>query len=210
MKKVFSILFVLCIGLGITTSQSAGAQTIKMFKEPPFEYYKVSKGDTFWFIAKRYGLDYKQLMALNPNVNPYNMQVGSAIRLKGTVQPSSSFEEEVVRLVNAERSKQGLPPLLHRLDIKNVAEKKAMDMINSGYFSHTSPNYGSPFQMLKSHGISYRSAGENIAKGQRAPQEVMNSWMNSSGHRANILSRNFNAIGVGYYNGAWVQLFVGS
>ena len=84
-----------------------------------------------------------------------------------------------------------------------------MDMINSGYFSDTSPNYGSPFQMLKSHGISYRSAGENIAKGQ-SPQEVMNSWMNSSGHRANILSRIFNAIGVGYYNGAWVQLFVGS
>ena len=97
---------------------------LKCLREPPLQYCKVSKGDTFWFIAKRYGLDYKQLMALNPNVNPYNMQVGSAIRLKGTVQPSSSFEEEVVRLVNAERSKQGLPPLLHRLDIKNVARKR--------------------------------------------------------------------------------------
>ncbi|MBB6443673.1 CAP domain-containing protein [Bacillus benzoevorans] len=210
MKKLLSILFAVILGLGISSTQSAEAQTIKMFKEPPFEYYKVSRGDTFWFIAKRYGLDYRKLMSLNPTVNPYQMQVGSVIRLKSSAAPSSSFEEEVVRLVNAERSKQGLPALVHRADVKNVAEKKAMDMINSNYFSHTSPNYGSPFQMLKTFGVSYRSAGENIAKGQRSPQEVMNSWMNSSGHRANILNRGYNAIGVGYYNGAWVQIFIGS
>lgn len=210
MKKLLSILFAILIGFGISTTQSTEAQTIKMFNEPPFEYYKVSKGDTFWFIAKRYGLDYKKLVALNPTVNPNNMQIGSVIRLKASAAPASSFEEQVVSLVNAERSKQGLPALVHRADIKNVAEKKAMDMINSNYFSHTSPNYGSPFQMLKTFGISYRSAGENIAKGQRSPQEVMNSWMNSSGHRANILNKGYNAIGVGYYNGAWVQIFIGS
>jgi uncharacterized YkwD family protein len=210
MKKLLSILFALLIGFGISTAQSTEAQTIKMFNEPPFEYYKVSKGDSFWFIAKRYGLDYKKLVALNPTVNPYNMRVGSVIRLKASAAPASSFEAQVVSLVNAERSKQGLPALVHRADIKNVAEKKAMDMINSNYFSHTSPNYGSPFQMLKTFGVSYRSAGENIAKGQRSPQEVMNSWMNSSGHRANILNKGYNAIGVGYYNGAWVQIFIGS
>ncbi|WP_428908806.1 CAP domain-containing protein [Niallia sp. Krafla_26] len=189
---------------------TTNAQTISMFKEPPFEFYKISKGDTFWFIAKRYGLDYKRLMELNPTVDPYNMQVGGVIRLKSTATNVSSFEEEVARLVNAERAKNGLRPLTHRADVKNVAEKKAMDMINSNYFSHTSPNYGSPFDMLKTFGISYRSAGENIAKGQRSPQEVMNAWMNSSGHKANILNGRYNGIGVGYYNGAWVQLFVES
>lgn len=183
---------------------------IKMFDEPPFEYYKVSKGDSFWFIGQRYGVDYRELMRLNPDVDPYNMQIGSVIRLKPTAQSPNTFEQQVADLVNAERRKQGLPALTHRADLKNVAEKKAMDMINSNYFSHNSPNYGSPFQMLKTFGISYRTAGENIAKGQRTPQEVMNAWMNSSGHRANILNQNFDSIGVGFYQGAWVQMFTGS
>lgn len=196
--------------MGLSMPVTTHAQSIPMFKEPPFEFYKISRGDTFWFIAKRYGLDYKKLMELNPTVEPNNMQIGGVIRLKPTATTVSSFEEEVARLVNAERAKQGLRPLTHRADVKNVAEKKAMDMINSNYFSHTSPNYGSPFTMLKTFGISYRSAGENIAKGQRSPQEVMNAWMKSSGHRANILNGNYNGIGVGYFNGAWVQLFVES
>lgn len=207
MKKIASLL--LFCGLFLF-SFSDSAHGVTMYKEPPFEYYKVSKGDSFWFIAKRYGLDYKELMRLNPTVDPLNMQVGSSIRLKETGKSVASFEEEVVRLVNVERQKAGLSTVQHRADVKNVAEKKAMDMINSNYFSHTSPNYGSPFDMLKTFGVSYRAAGENIAKGQKSPQEVMNSWMNSSGHRANILNGQYNAIGVGYYNGAWVQMFIQS
>ncbi|MED4531961.1 CAP domain-containing protein [Metabacillus fastidiosus] len=183
---------------------------IKTFKEPPFEFYKVSRGDTFWYIAQRYGLDYKRLMQLNPNVVPTNMQVGEVIRLKATAQSPSSFEEQVAVLVNKERTSRGLKPLTHRADLKNVAEKKAQDMINSNYFSHTSPNYGSPFDMMKTFGISYQSAGENIAKGQKSPQEVMNAWMNSSGHRTNILKPEYDSIGVGFYNGAWVQMFIKS
>ncbi|RKQ17196.1 LysM peptidoglycan-binding domain-containing protein [Oceanobacillus bengalensis] len=181
-----------------------------MFNEPPFDYYKVSKGDSFWFIAKRYGLDYQELMRLNPSVVPTNMQVGSAIRLRDTAKSPASFEQQVADLVNAERAKVGLGPLKHRADIKNVAEKKAMDLINSNYFAHNSPNYGSPFDMLKTFGIAYRTAGENIAKGQKSPQEVMNAWMNSPGHKANILKAEYDSIGVGYYQGAWVQLFTGS
>jgi uncharacterized YkwD family protein len=181
---------------------------IKMFNEPPFEYYKVSPGDTFWYIAKRYGLDYKKLMQLNPNVEPRNMHVGEVIRLKASASSPSGFEEQVVQLVNQQRAKAGLRPLTHRADVKNVAQKKAEDMINSNYFSHTSPNYGSPFDMLKAFGISYSYAGENIAKGQKTPQEVMNAWMNSSGHRANILKPEYDVIGVGFYHGAWVQMFI--
>lgn len=184
------------------------AQDIQFFKEPPFEHYKVSRGDTFWFIAKRYGLDYKELMRLNSEIEPRNMQVGEVIRLKAAAEHSSTFEDQVVTLVNQERSKAGLSPLTHRADVKNVAHKKAQDMINSNYFSHNSPNYGSPFDMLKTFGISYQTAGENIAKGQASPEAVMNSWMNSTGHRANILNGQYNAIGVGFYHGAWVQMFI--
>ncbi|GKU83008.1 CAP domain-containing protein [Niallia sp. NCCP-28] len=208
MKKIS--LFLLLIALFVFHAPFVNAQSIKTFKEPPFEFYKVSKGDSFWYIAQRYGLDYKKLMNLNPDVDPNNMQVGDVIRLKSSGTPVKNFEEEVVRLVNLERAANGLSSVMHRADIKSVAEKKAMDMINSNYFSHESPNYGSPFQMLKTFDISYQSAGENIAKGQKSPKEVMDSWMNSPGHRANILNGKYNCIGVGYYNGAWVQLFIQS
>ncbi|MFC0273896.1 CAP domain-containing protein [Metabacillus herbersteinensis] len=202
-RKLALITMILCLSLPVF-SQAA----ITTFKEPPFEFYKVSKGDTFWYIAQRYGLDFQQLMKLNPSVEPRNMQIGEVIRLKATASSTSSFEEQVAQLVNQERAKQGLRALTHRADIKNVAEKKAQDMINSNYFSHTSPNHGSPFDMLKTFGISYSSAGENIAKGQKTPQEVMNAWMNSPGHRQNILKPEYDAIGVGFYQGAWVQMFI--
>ena len=88
---------------------------------------------------------------------------------------------------------------------------KSQDMHDKNYFSHTSPTYGSPFDMMKSFGISYRTAGENIAKGYRTPQAVVDGWMNSEGHRANILNASFKQIGVGYYaNGYyWTQMFIG-
>ncbi|HEY8529012.1 MAG TPA: CAP domain-containing protein [Paenibacillaceae bacterium] len=122
---------------------------------------------------------------------------------------ASYFASEVVRLVNAERAKAGLAPLKVHNELTRVALHKAKDMYHNNYFSHQSPTYGSPFDMMRSYGISFRYAGENIAKGQRSPQEVMNAWMNSSGHRANILNGNFTHIGVAYYNGVWVQMFIG-
>ncbi|WP_446897350.1 CAP domain-containing protein [Clostridium sp. LBM24168] len=128
--------------------------------------------------------------------------------------PSISAEaNEVIRLVNAERSKNGLAPLKANAELSKVASVKAQDMIDKNYFSHTSPTYGSPFDMMKKFGISYTAAGENIAYGQKTPAEVMNAWMNSSGHRANILNSNFTEIGVGVAkdkNGTpyWVQMFI--
>ncbi|MDF2592072.1 MAG: sporulation protein, partial [Clostridia bacterium] len=76
---------------------------------------------------------------------------------------------------------------------------------------HTSPTYGSPFDMMKQFGITYKTAGENIAMGQRTPEEVVKAWMNSPGHRANILKSSFTHIGVGYVaNGSyWTQMFIG-
>lgn len=121
----------------------------------------------------------------------------------------SSYAEEVLRLVNIERSKAGLSSLSTTNTLKAAADKRAQETAVS--FSHTRPD-GSKFStVLQEYGISYRTAGENIAYGQRTPQEVVNAWMNSSGHRANILNGNFNKIGIGVYqkNGViyWSQLF---
>lgn len=123
----------------------------------------------------------------------------------------SEYEQQVVDLTNQERAKQGLPALKVDLELSKVAREKSSDMQKNNYFSHTSPTYGSPFDMMKQFGISYKTAGENIAKGQRTPQEVVNAWMNSSGHRQNILSSNFTHIGVGHVaeGNYWTQQFIG-
>ncbi|WP_046215079.1 CAP domain-containing protein [Paenibacillus wulumuqiensis] len=120
-----------------------------------------------------------------------------------------AFVAQVADLVNQERSKAGLKALAVDTNLQTMAQDKAVDMYKNNYFSHTSPTYGSPFDMMKTYKISYRAAGENIAKGQTSPAQVMNSWMNSPGHKANILSKNFTHIGVGYVNGIWVQEFIG-
>nr|WP_123043766.1 CAP domain-containing protein [Cohnella candidum]AYQ75685.1 hypothetical protein EAV92_15895 [Cohnella candidum] len=126
-----------------------------------------------------------------------------------TTTTASSYASQVVSLVNQERAKAGLKPLASNAKLTQMALVKAKDMKNNNYFDHNSPTYGSPFDMMKSFGIAYRYAGENIAMGQRTPQEVMTAWMNSPGHKANILGANYTSIGVAYYNGEWVQEFTG-
>ncbi|MBP1557337.1 MAG: serine protease [Oscillospiraceae bacterium] len=128
----------------------------------------------------------------------------------GETDSISEYESRVAELVNEQRAKYGLSPLKLSSDISAVARAKSQDMADNGYFSHTSPTYGSPFDMLKSFGISYKAAGENIAQGYSTPESVVNGWMNSAGHRANILSENFTELGVGYVaNGNyWTQMFV--
>ena len=123
----------------------------------------------------------------------------------------SQYEQQVVDLTNEERAKYGLSPLQIDRELSRVAREKSNDMAKNGYFSHNSPVYGSPFDMMKNYGITYRTAGENIAKGQRTPEEVVNAWMNSSGHRANILNGDFTHIGVGFVEQGnhWTQQFIG-
>ncbi|BFH14655.1 CAP domain-containing protein [Paenibacillus melissococcoides] len=127
----------------------------------------------------------------------------------GTAADKSDYASQVVDLVNKERAKAGLNPLQSDEKLTKVAMIKAQDMYNNNYFDHQSPTLGSPFDLMKAQGVQYRTAGENIAKGQRTPEEVMNAWMNSEGHRQNILNPNYTAIGVAYYNGEWVQEFTG-
>ncbi len=122
----------------------------------------------------------------------------------------AEFEQEVIRLTNLERDKHGFKPLKLDESLANVARKKSVDMATNNYFSHDSPTYGSPFAMMESLGIKYYSAGENIARGQTTPSEVVQAWMDSEGHRENILHPDFTHIGVGfevdgYY---WTQQFI--
>ncbi len=124
----------------------------------------------------------------------------------------SAEEQEVVRLVNIEREKAGLKPFVASAELSRVARIKSEDMGKNNYFNHTSPTYGSPFDMMKQFGIKYSTAGENIARGYLSAQSVVSGWMNSSGHRANILNPSFNKIGVGAYKTSnnttyWTQMF---
>lgn len=122
----------------------------------------------------------------------------------------SQYEREVVSLCNEIRASYGLSPLTINEKLCQLAEMKSQDMADRNYFDHQSPTYGSPFDMLKSHGVSYRSAGENIAKGYSTPQAVVDAWMKSEGHRANILNSTYAEIGVGYVTDGnhWTQLFL--
>ena len=126
----------------------------------------------------------------------------------------SSMTSQVVNLVNSERAAQGLMALQKDSRLAALAQQKAEDMAKNQYFSQTSPTYGSAFDMLKAAGYSYKTAGENIAMGQKSAASVMDGWMHSSGHRANILHTSYEKIGVGYAVSAdgmpyWVQIFAG-
>lgn len=122
-------------------------------------------------------------------------------------------EQQMVDLVNQERAKNGLPALKVNYDLVKAARLKAKDMVSLNYFSHTSPTYGDPFTMLRQLGITYRTAGENLA-GAPSVETAHRNLMNSSGHRANILNSSFTEIGIGVASGSqygkiFVQEFTG-
>lgn len=174
--------------------------------------HTVKSGDTMWKIAVRYEVGLSELKAANPQiVNANLIYPGQILQIPTTDSTVSSYEKEVVRLVNEIRAENGLAPLTYDWELSRVARYKSQDMKDNRYFSHTSPVYGSPFQMIKNFGISYRTAGENIAKGYATPKAVVDGWMNSSGHRANILNSSFTRIGVGYVADGryWTQMFIG-
>lgn len=144
-----------------------------------------------------------------PTATPAPTASPSAPASTGATVQKSGFAAQVVDLVNQERAKAGLSALKTDAKLTTVADAKAKDMYNNNYFDHNSPTYGSPFDMMKQFGVTYSYAGENIAMGQQSPTEVMTAWMNSPGHKANILNANFKSIGVAYFNGEWVQEFTG-
>ena len=174
--------------------------------------HTVVRGDSLWKIAKKYEVGLSEIKAANGTIKNFDLiYPGDVINVPTLNEEQKSYEAELVRLVNAERSKEGLKPLSHNWELSRVARYKSTDMSENSYFSHNSKTYGTPFQMIKNFGISYKSAGENIARGQKTPALVVSAWMNSSGHRANILNPAFTEIGVGYEpNGNyWTQMFIG-
>lgn len=132
-------------------------------------------------------------------------------------QPSneSKMISEVLRLVNEQRTANGLSKLTYRSDLQKAADIRAEEIINT--FSHTRPDGSECFTVFTQIGVTdYRRLGENIAKGYETPESVMDGWMNSEGHRANILNSDFEGIIIGikevnsdgYIGYAWVQLFI--
>lgn len=201
MKKLLITLLSI-ITLILVFSLSAFAQATQ---------HTVVRGDSLWKIAVKYQVGLSEIKSANPQIVNYDLiYPGQIINIPSTDSSVLSYEKEVVRLVNIERAKNGLSPLTYNWELSRVARYKSQDMRKNNYFSHTSPTYGSPFQMMKSFGITYKTAGENIARGYKTPEAVVNGWMNSSGHRANILNSTFTQIGVGYEKDGhyWTQMFI--
>lgn len=174
--------------------------------------HTVTQGDTMWKLAVKYQVGTSEIIHANPQIsNPDLIYPGQVLNIPQTDSKIASFEAEVIRLVNEIRRQNGLKPLAENWELSRVARYKSQDMLDHRYFSHTSPTYGTPFQMIKAFGLSYRTAGENIAMGYSTPQAVVNGWMNSSGHRANILNASYTQIGVGYVaqGNYWTQMFIG-
>lgn len=175
--------------------------------------YTIQPGDSMWKIAVKHQVGISEIASLNPQIkNLALIYPGQKLSIPSTTSVNTQ-ENEVVRLVNIERAKNGLQALKANWQVARVARYKSQDMANKGYFSHTSPTYGSPFKMMESFGVKFSAAGENIAMGQRIPAEVMKGWMNSPGHRANILSAAYSQIGVGLAKNSsgslyWTQMFI--
>ncbi len=199
------------------------------------QHCDVQRGDSMWRIAKRYKVPFAKVLILNKHFKNQHLihpkdevelpdgSTGQSTSESGTgdsdaqktepTQAETTQAAEILNLVNQERAKAGVPALTLSEKLTSIAYTKAKDMADKNYFSHQSPTYGSPFDMLKQFGVSYSYAGENIAAGQKTAAEVMNNWMNSSGHKANILNKNYTQLGVGFYRGGqygteWVQLFI--
>ena len=130
-----------------------------------------------------------------------------------TVSSAAGYEVRVIQLCNIQRAKYGLPALSQDSKLMQLCKMKSQDMAYRNYFSHNSPVYGSAFNMMKTYGVKFVAAGENIAEGQKTPDAVVASWMNSPGHRANILNKVYKEIGVGiatdrYGRIVWTQMFI--
>ena len=188
------------------------------------EYIRVFAGVGNWYIVQVEG-DYvgavskQYVKAVYPNSGGSTTGGGSTGSSTGGSSNTTNTSElttdelEVFNLINEQRTKNGLSALKISSEVQNVARIKAQDMVNNNYFSHTSPTYGSPFDMLNSFKVSYKTAGENIA-GNSSNSAAVTAWMNSSGHKANILNSSFNYTGVGVVNGSkygkiYVQMFIG-
>ena len=201
MKRLYTFIAALFVSSCLCMNASAATVT-----------HIVVKGDSLWKIAVKYEIGLSEIIGANPQfLNPDLIYPGDEVYVPLLDTGVTSYEQQVIDLVNEQRAKNGLGKLTANWELSRVARYKSQDMHDKKYFSHTSPTYGSPFDMMRNFGIAYRTAGENIAQGYRTPAAVMQGWMNSSGHKANILNASFTQIGVGYVSDGnyWTQMFIG-
>ena len=165
--------------------------------------------DGTYYFDQVYGTMAKGIVTIDGNL--YLFDVDTGVMQASITTSEEAMADRVIELVNQERTSRGLQPLLKHDGLMVAAAARAKEL--SQRYSHTRPDGSECFTILWHLGIDYGYAGENIAMGQRTPEIVMNDWMNSSGHRANILNENYDCIGVGYtmVDGYpyWVQLFTG-
>ncbi len=172
--------------------------------------YIVQKNDSLWKIAVKYQMGVSEIIKANPQFpNPHLIYPGDKVNVPN-IDSLKAIEHEVVRLTNEKRAQAGLKPLTENWELSRCARYKSNDMAVNNYFSHQSPTYGTPFNMMTHFGINYRAAGENIAQGQQTAASVVSSWMNSPGHKANMMSASFTQIGVGFNaeEHIWTQQFI--
>ena len=217
-KVDFSTGLVTATTLNVRSGPGTGYKVVATVKKN--EYIRVFAGVGDWYIVQVEG-DYvgavskKYVKAIYPNSNNSGNTENNTGNSSGTQTSSNmnSDEKEIFNLINQQRTNNGLSALKVDNEVQRVARIKAEDMVTNNYFSHTSPTYGSPFDMLKSFKISYKTAGENIAANS-SNSGAVNAWMNSSGHKANILNSSFNYTGIGVVNSSkygkiFVQMFIG-
>lgn len=195
-KRFLVLLLTLTLVIAFTVSASATD-------------HRVVSGDTMWKISRSYGVSLNSLINANPQIKKPSLIYPNDIIYVPDGKGVSDTAAAVLELTNNYRAQNGRKALSLDAELCRVARAKADDMAQRGYFSHTSPTYGSPSDMLKSFGVSYRYMGENIAKGYTDARGVVNGWINSAGHRENILNRSFGKMGLGYNAAAktWVQIF---
>ena len=195
--------------------RSGPSSSYKVVKTVPKETKLIAHGRIYgWYLVQT--ADNTFGMVNGWYITPVTASAGSGSSSNNNATTTSgmtSDEKKIFDLVNEARREAGLSELKSDPEILRVAKIKSKDMIDNNYFSHNSPIYGTPFQMLKNFGISYRAAGENIA-GNSSVEAAFKAWMNSSGHKANILSDSFNYTGIGIVEGSkygkiFTQVFVG-
>lgn len=185
------------------------------------QYIRVFAGIGNWYIVQVEGdfvgaVSQKYVKPIYPNSSGKSSGTSSNVGSNTSQSNTSSLtadELETFNLINQQRANNGLPALKIDNELQRVARIKAQDMVDSNYFDHNSPTYGTPFDMIKSFGITYKSAGENIA-GNSSNSNAVTAWMNSSGHRANILNSSYNYTGIAVvsspkYGKIYVQMFIG-
>lgn len=187
------------------------------------EYVRVFAGIGNWYIIQTPGdfvgaVSQKYIKPIYPagsgTSSGTSTNTGTGKNTSSTTTSSLTADElETFNLINQPRANNGLSALKIDSELQRVARIKAQDMVNNNYFDHNSPTYGTPFNMMKNFGITYKTAGENIA-GNSSNSATVTAWMNSPGHKANILNNSYNYTGLAVvssprYGKIYVQMFIG-